>query len=1233
MTIINDTAPVKYFHIHRDARNRYQIGDEFFSLRGNVVIANFTQARLLSEKINKRRAEEGSKEPPVTPGLVNAMGLLHEIYHMVFQHYSEKENPGVFHKGYDYLLSQLGEDDTQKVLHQFVTHFPPPAVAQGRYTPEEYLKGNTGATPNRLIILEELIILHLENLNPAVSALKELFNDEVLKQDTPYVQFISATKEFFKEETPFGIEGVSVIEALERSIFSSPESIEAQIGFFLNRYKIVLDEAVLVRLLAGTDLIREDAKLFAVHGTFGTPPVPQFLAGMTPEELSKAGGTGVASIWDEVNYSYLETERFTQDTDWMPNVVMIAKNTYVWLDQLSGIYRREIKRLDQIPDEELNTLAARNFNALWLIGVWERCTASKKIKQYCGNPDAAPSAYSLFDYDIAYDLGGYQAYENLRDRCAQRGIRLASDMVPNHTGIFSRWILDNPDFFIQSHTPPFPSYSFTGPDLSDDPRVQIRIEDKYYTRQDAAVVFQLIENSNGRTRYLYHGNDGTNMPWNDTAQLNLLNPQVRESLINTIIKVARQFPIIRFDAAMTLAKKHYQRLWFPQPGTGGAIPSRSDYALTREGFDRAMPEEFWREVVDRMNAEMPNTLLLAEAFWLMEGYFVRTLGMHRVYNSAFMHMFMKEENAKYREVIKNTIEFDPEILKRYVNFMSNPDEETAINQFGKGDKYFGVAVMMITLPGLPMFAHGQIEGFTEKYGMEYQRAYYSEIPDQYLIDRHREEIFPLLKKRYLFSDAEHFELYDFINPFDGVNENVIAFSNRKGDERCIVVYNNSYSQTEGSINFSARKAVKLHGTDQKETVSRSLASSLNLKSSPYHYYTFRDTRTKLEYIRSSSELQRDGYTVKLLGYQYAVLIDFKEVYDSEGEYAKLCSALGGRGVASIDVALREQKLAPVHTVFRQLITKETLLSLRKETILPPAAGKKHPEEVLVSVEIRNAIHDFLTTAGTHLGTKTNCTKTIQRLEQDLQRLSELFYFLNDYTIGDAKKKFPLIETLYLHRSNGNDAYIDLLIIYAVLRRLMMDLSATMTDVKPFEVFRKLMLSEPLWQSVIRISDDYTTVKQEFDLLHILSEGVSLFKTKRIIGAFVNKKNSETSLLLDGRDEFVSLLAKDSIKAFLWHHRAGDEFYFNKEQYELLLYWSFILDLFDKTGYLSEKEASRPKRKGAKPGSVFRKAEFKRMVKEMTAYVKTLTSLAAIAGYKYDSLSDQLQEEEPQGKGK
>ena len=141
--------------------------------------------------------------------------------------------------------------------------------------------------------------------------------------------------------------------------------------------------------------------------------------------------------------------------------------------------------------------------------------------------------------------------------------------------------------------------------------------------------------------------------------------------------------------------------------------------MSAKQFDDAIPNEFWREVVDRIAQEAPDTLLLAEAFWMLEGYFVRTLGMHRVYNSAFMNMLKKEENQKYKDSIKNTLNFDPQVLKRFVNFMNNPDEESAVAQFGKGDKYFGVCTLMVTMPGLPMFGHGQIEGFEEKYGMEY----------------------------------------------------------------------------------------------------------------------------------------------------------------------------------------------------------------------------------------------------------------------------------------------------------------------------------------------------------------------------------------------------------------------------------------------------------------------------------------------------------------------------------
>ncbi len=94
----------------------------------------------------------------------------------------------------------------------------------------------------------------------------------------------------------------------------------------------------------------------------------------------------------------------------------------------------------------------------------------------------------------------------------------------------------------------------------------------------------------------------------------------------------------------------------------------------------------------------------------MEGYFVRTLGMHRVYNSAFMNMLKREENAKYRQTIKNILAFDPAILQRFVNFMSNPDEKPAIEQFGDGDKYFVSRRCWRRCRACRCSATGQIEG-------------------------------------------------------------------------------------------------------------------------------------------------------------------------------------------------------------------------------------------------------------------------------------------------------------------------------------------------------------------------------------------------------------------------------------------------------------------------------------------------------------------------------------------
>ncbi|MCS7054766.1 MAG: alpha-amylase family glycosyl hydrolase [Thermoflexales bacterium] len=907
------------FHISRAARERYDFDQSIYQFTGNAVLADLRAAREFAQRMNDRRDAARNPERAVRAGDLNAMGLLDELSHLVVRLYeAELRRRGritpsqrIFGDALDYASRKVGPEAVYATLARFTDCFPPLPVYRREMDSATYLALHS------VDALEELLMLWLENENPAFQPFDELFDDAEVADGTPYRQVIAAIREFFDQQPPFGPDNQTLVEMLQAPARAAPGSLQGQLEFIRQRWAPYFGEAFsrfLTRLLIGFDLIREEEKAAFGWGGPGPALVP------TIEDLRGVGAAPASDI------TVIEYEAYTADTDWMPRLVLLAKNTYVWLDQLSRKYQRAITRLDQVPDEELAQLARWGITGLWLIGLWERSRASRRIKQIMGAHDAVASAYSLYDYVIAEDLGGEAALDHLRAQAWRYGIRLASDMVPNHMGIDSKWVIERPDYFLSLDYPPFPSYTFNGPDLSDDPRVGIFLEDHYYTRTDAAVVFKRLDRQTGDVRYIYHGNDGTSFPWNDTAQINYLNPQAREAVIQTILRVARRFPIIRFDAAMTLAKRHIRRLWFPGPGEGGAIPSRAGHGMTAEEFDALMPNEFWREVVDRAAVEAPDTLLLAEAFWMLEGYFVRTLGMHRVYNSAFMNMLRDEKNDEYRQLIKNTIEFDPEILRRYVNFQNNPDEKTAVEQFGKGDKYFGVCVMMCTMPGLPMFGHGQIEGYTEKYGMEFRYPKLWEWPDQELVARHEREIFPLLKKRYLFAGVDQFRLFDFYALDGRVNEDVFAYSNAYGDERTLVLYHNKFAEARGWIRVSAAYAVKRG--NEKVLAQSTLAEALGLHDDETCFVVFHDAISGLEFIRSSRELCARGLYMELRAYEYHVFDRIREVRDDAAHpYAELHARLQGRWVASIAEELEIVRLTPVARAYRRLVAAETMQRL------------------------------------------------------------------------------------------------------------------------------------------------------------------------------------------------------------------------------------------------------------------------------------------------------------------
>jgi len=1108
--VVNDflqgQTAVFEFHVSRVAREKYAFDSELFSSTGNVVFADFQAARVFAERMNAKRDLARHPEQAVLAGHINAMGLIDELLHKVIAVYRVQVNPRAFENSLQKLVSDFGERKVNTALLKFVQEFPPRAVYQREQSAEAYLQDATAGVPNRVVALEEMLILWLANMNPAYQPFHELFDDTHLRQRTVYQSLIAGLGDFFKKQPGFGQEKLDLVTLLRQPALAKPNSLQEQLRFISEAWKFFLGED-LQRLLSSLDFIKEEQK-----AVFAGPP-PTQVAAFEGEEF--------------------EPEQFSQDLHWMPRLVLVAKSTLVWLEQLSREYGRPISRLNEIPDEALDKLASWGFTGLWLIGVWQRSAASKQIKQMCGNPEAESSAYSLFDYEIAAELGGAAALDDLKQRCMARGIRLACDMVPNHTGIDSRWVREHPDWFIATSTSPFPNYSFHGTNLSGDPRYGIFIEDKYYSRTDAAVVFKREDYWTGDVRYIYHGNDGTNMPWNDTAQLNYLLPEVREAVVQKILSVARMFPVIRFDAAMTLSKRHYQRLWFPEPGSGGDIPSRAEHGMTKAAFNRQMPVEFWREVVDRVAQEVPDTLLLAEAFWLMEGYFVRTLGMHRVYNSAFMNMLKNEENEKYRQTIINTIQFNPEILKRYVNFMNNPDEETAIVQFGDGDKYFGVCLMLVTMPGLPMIGHGQVEGLHEKYGMEYRRAYWDEQVNDALVRRHENEIFPLMKKRYLFAEVENFLFFDFVTAGGQVNHNVFAYCNRYADERAIVIYNNKFEDTAGWLHLSVPAARHDNSSGDSALVRKTLGQGLAIPADTNAFCVFTDAISGLQYIRSCRELCERGLYVELNAYDRHVFLDFQIIEDdADGHYARLYNALNGRGVANIHEEVKELAFQHLLRPLDGVLSQEMFACCFDAKHKLSAAKAELPEAFTA------AFSDFLLQAQKHLGCTGNMTSVLESVVRKGSLLRTMLRTCKRLPLAKSKKTAALFRYLEggLQDNDLNQAILFCWLVLHETGRLGEEAAHEQISSQVYEA----------WLMKKRVERFITEMTSSTDA----AVGADL------VGLLVGHQNwfVATTHEGDAHELLEALLAAPDVQAFLLTNWYDGILWFNKERFQALCWW-------------------------------------------------------------------------------
>jgi hypothetical protein len=219
--------------------------------------------------------------------------------------------------------------------------------------------------------------------------------------------------------------------------------------------------------------------------------------------------------------------------------------------------------------------------------------------------------------------------------------------------------------------------------------------------------------------------------------------------------------------------------------------------------------------------------------------------------------------------------------------------------------------------------------------MEYRWPRYEENPDRSLVERHDREIAPLLKRRWLFAESGNFLLYDFFTGSGAVDENVFAYSNRSGNERALVIYNNRYGGSHGTIDFSAAFADKGSG----QLRQRRLAEGLGLSGDRGLVVAWRDSLTGLEYLRRAEHLLDGGLTLELHAYQSHVFLEFRELRPTaQHPWDKLCDFLNGRGVPNLEDELVNLELRPAHEALRRLLDPASVRHFADFAELPRGAA-------------------------------------------------------------------------------------------------------------------------------------------------------------------------------------------------------------------------------------------------------------------------------------------------------
>lgn len=414
----------------------------------------------------------------------------------------------------------------------------------------------------------------------------------------------------------------------------------------------------------------------------------------------------------------------------MSNPILLEISTRPFLQILSEKYSRPINKIIDIPESVFDEWKQMGFEWIWMMGIWELGqyglnldrTSPKKKSDYdkllpdWTSDDVIGSPYSIVSYTINPELGKEEDIAWLRKQLNQRGMKLMLDFVPNHTAIDSIELTKEKkrDFYI--HFPDNMS-------LSEAHMTEEQFNQKYGPNKIAygcaSTNWKPLNETEAETVNL------SLKPWIDVAQLNYMNPELRKSRIEILLKIASQSDGIRCDVADIIFNRFFWKKW--------------QFELENTGY-KLLKTEFWEDAISQVKSKFNNCVFLAEANYDYNESF-KKCGFDYVYERLIIREIEKKDSVNLSQ-IKKVIN-DPDV-GRYAHTIENHDEKRSIETCSNNPlKEHSAAVLSLTLPGIHFVNQDQWCGYKREIGVQLRRAV-KEKPNEEFVTFYR-KLFDILK--------------------------------------------------------------------------------------------------------------------------------------------------------------------------------------------------------------------------------------------------------------------------------------------------------------------------------------------------------------------------------------------------------------------------------------------------------------------------------------------------------